>query len=207
MTKKPTAKGAPLHRATTLLVLGEDANGKPKAAVFSTADMETVFPAAKALNLAVHQPYTEHLGDLCKKLPTGRIYARGKAFIPRVRKALYDELQAEIVKAKSDLAQSQAERSATAPAQNEGITPMSKGQTATQASSTKTALVTGFPADWASIAAGHTVLIEEEDEGWWPAVVISRESDILTLRFRDYPKVPPVKRHISNVALLNPQQA
>jgi hypothetical protein len=52
------------------------------------------------------------------------------------------------------------------------------------------------------------VLIHESPEdGWWEAVVIQRESEILTLRFRDYPRLPTVVRHISTVALVNPGPA
>jgi hypothetical protein len=42
------------------------------------------------------------------------------------------------------------------------------------------------------------------DEGWWEAVVIKREDDILTLRYRDAPKLPTFIRHVNTVALVNP---
>jgi hypothetical protein len=202
---KGTSEPKSLARATTLLVLGEDENGKRKAAVFSTADMGVVFPAAKAMNLAVHQLYTEHLAKLT--LPTGRIYARGKAFIPPVRKALYDELQTEIANAKSAAKQAQAERSTDALELRKGTDPMTKTQTPSQSPSPQVTTTNVFPPDWASVAAGHVVLIEEPGEGYWHAVVINREDELLTVRFRDYPKVPPVQRHISAIALLNPRVA
>jgi len=36
------------------------------------------------------------------------------------------------------------------------------------------------------------------------STVIERDGEILTLRFRDYPRQPKFQRHISQVALINP---
>jgi hypothetical protein len=41
--------------------------------------------------------------------------------------------------------------------------------------------------------------------GWWEAIVLAREGDMLKLRWRDFPKQAQVSRHVSAVALLNPQ--
>jgi hypothetical protein len=52
------------------------------------------------------------------------------------------------------------------------------------------------------------VLVHESPaDGWWEAVVIHREAEVLTLRFRDYPKLPAFVRHISAIALVNPGPA
>jgi hypothetical protein len=49
------------------------------------------------------------------------------------------------------------------------------------------------------------VLVQESlEEGWWEAIVIARDNDIVTLRYRDFPKVPKFDRHVSTVALINP---
>jgi hypothetical protein len=45
---------------------------------------------------------------------------------------------------------------------------------------------------------------ESPEDGWWEALVLNRENEILTLRFRDYPQLPTRVRHISTVALVNP---
>jgi hypothetical protein len=37
--------------------------------------------------------------------------------------------------------------------------------------------------------------------------VLARDMEILTLRFRDYPKQPTFVRHISTIALVNPGPA
>jgi hypothetical protein len=43
------------------------------------------------------------------------------------------------------------------------------------------------------------VLIHESPaDGWWEATVEARDLEILTLRFRDYPRQPKLQRHISS---------
>jgi hypothetical protein len=69
-------------------------------------------------------------------------------------------------------------------------------------------LASGLPQNWESIAAGNMVLADEgPGEGWWEAIVISRDNEILTLRYRDYPKAPKFERHISTIGLINPRPA
>ena len=38
--------------------------------------------------------------------------------------------------------------------------------------------------------------------GWWEAIVLARDGDMLTLKWRDYPDQANVVRHASTVALL-----
>jgi hypothetical protein len=65
--------------------------------------------------------------------------------------------------------------------------------------------VRGFPASWDTIDVGHLVIAQEDsDAGWWEAVVLEKHNDMLTLQFRDFPKIPTIVRHRSAVALLNP---
>ncbi len=61
----------------------------------------------------------------------------------------------------------------------------------------------GLPASWADIAVGHMV-IAHEGQPWYAAVVVGRDGDMLTLKWRDYPQEPNVIRHASSVALLKP---
>ena len=52
-------------------------------------------------------------------------------------------------------------------------------------------VATGLPRAWDEIAPGHLVIAQEALEyGWWEAIVLARDGDMLTLRFRDYPKLP-----------------
>ena len=66
-------------------------------------------------------------------------------------------------------------------------------------------IATGLPRTWAEIAPGHLVIAQEALEyGWWEAIVLARAGDMLTLRFRDYPKLPKFARHRTAVALMSP---
>ena len=63
----------------------------------------------------------------------------------------------------------------------------------------------GLPRSWNEIDVGHLVIaFENKDDGWWEAIVIETNNDMLTLRWRDYPKQPTLVRHRAAVALLNP---
>jgi hypothetical protein len=58
---------------------------------------------------------------------------------------------------------------------------------------------------WDEIGPGHLVIAQESlDYGWWEAIVLDRKDDMLTLRFRDYPRLPKFFRHRTAVALMSP---
>lgn len=60
-----------------------------------------------------------------------------------------------------------------------------------------------LPRIWDEVAPGDLVLAHETLEvGWWEAIVLARDGDLLTLRFRDYPKYAKFVRHRSAVALI-----
>lgn len=61
------------------------------------------------------------------------------------------------------------------------------------------------PRTFDEIAPGHLVIAQEDLEtGWWEAVVFECNGDILSLRYRDYPRLPKFTRHRTAVALLSP---
>jgi hypothetical protein len=65
-------------------------------------------------------------------------------------------------------------------------------------------VATGLPKSWDDIAPGHLVIAQESlEHGWWEAIVIARNVDMLTLRFREYPKLPKFVRHRAAVALIS----
>jgi hypothetical protein len=45
---------------------------------------------------------------------------------------------------------------------------------------------------------------ETLEVGWWEAVVVERNGDLVTVRYRDYPHYPPMVRHRSAIALISP---
>src|ERR1700730_10647120 len=123
-----------------LFVLGLDENGKPRGARFAELK-DNIASAAVDMNCRVLINQPETVSDIAMKLPAGRIYASGKAFIPNIRRDLYDKISeaARIAAEKSDAAnetdaaaQSAAVKSATdqadaASAEARCVSPVTSG--------------------------------------------------------------------------------
>ena len=159
-------------------MLGYDENHKPQAARFSATEAELVAKAAQLMDLKVYQAATEDLAAFAKKLPVGRLYSNGRGFVPNVRQSLYSEIIVALaVEPKAALGKDPDEQP----------------------------VATGLPRTWDEIAPGHLIIAQETLEfGWWEAIVIARTGDMLTLRFRDYPKLPKFVRHRNAIALMSP---
>lgn len=66
------------------------------------------------------------------------------------------------------------------------------------------AITASLPKSPAQLAPGHLVIAQATvEDGWWPAIVIKRSSEAVTLRWRDFPGEPELVRPISALALLN----
>jgi hypothetical protein len=66
----------------------------------------------------------------------------------------------------------------------------------------------GLPRGWDDIDVGQLVLAPEaRREGYWEAIVVAKDNDILTLKWLDYPDYPNVVCHRTSVALLKPTAA
>jgi hypothetical protein len=161
-----------------LIVLGRDEGGKPQAARFPASQLDLATKAAKAMNLVVGTADGRVLTELAAKLPTGRLYATGRGFVPPIRQTLYDK----IVEALKVAGQSVPEPT------NLSVPPDP-----------------GLPGSWDEIEVGHMVIAAEAPrEPWWAAIVVAKDGDMLTLKWRDYSWEPNVTRHASAVALLKP---
>jgi hypothetical protein len=172
----------PNHAAPDLIVLGLH-EGQPRAAKFPAGHADLVSKAASAMNLTVCKAEGPDLTDLAKKLPEGRLYATGRGSVPPIRRDLYDRLIEQLALA---------------------------GQTVPETSSQMQAEQTApdLPATWDDIAVGHLVIAHENTvQGWWEAIVLARDGDMLTLKWRDYPEQAHVVRHAATVALLKPSLA
>jgi hypothetical protein len=111
------------------------------------------------------------LADLAKRLPKGRLHASGRGLVPYVKGDLYVDLVAVTV--------------------FENWRPPANHEIPVQ----------NLPRTWDEIAPGHLVIARETLEcGWWEAVVIERNGDLVTLRYRDNPGYPNQVRHRTVVA-------
>jgi hypothetical protein len=65
----------------------------------------------------------------------------------------------------------------------------------------------GLPRNWDEVAPGHLVIAKEGPGwGWYEAIVVKVEGDMLTLHWRDFPWQPDIIQHRSNIALISPGQ-
>jgi hypothetical protein len=178
------ATGAP----ACVIVFGVDDHDKPRAAAFRGKTADAARKAAEHMKLRALDASTAEAQAIAAKLPAGRLHANGQGLVPYVRRDLYAQV----------LAIAGAAATPQAPAADKQAPPASS-----DAPAAKTA--PGLPRTWDDIAAGHVVIAQDDDahEGWWEAVVLDRTNDVLTLRWRDYPKYKPFTRHVAAVALLN----
>ncbi len=170
------------------VLFGTDEHGKPRAAYFEAVDSELMTRAAAAMKLQLLRPITATQLELAKQLPAGRIHANGTGFVPPIRTDLYSALQ---LAAES---------------------PQQSGPTASTVAPSpavaRRAPVHGLPKNWDSIEVGDLVIaLEKLNEGWWEAIVIAMDKDMLTLKWRDYPSFPRIRVHRTAVALLKPAAA
>jgi hypothetical protein len=94
------------------------------------------------------------------KLPAGRLHATGKGLVPYIKGVLYTELLSAVM-------------GELRPQQNPEPAPQD------------------LPRSWDDVATGHLVIARETLEfGWYEAVVIERNGDLVTVRYRDYPDFP-----------------
>jgi hypothetical protein len=191
---KKTAK-APAAASEPMFAFGLDEKSKPRGARFTQYNDQLVSAVLDmGLNFVIAP--SPAFADAAKKLPEGRHYASGKAFIGNIRQALLDELVA-IVRQPGDT--SQAYRLEEKPNAASG------GSASEAPVRCASPITSGLPRSWDAVNVGHMVLAHASpDDGWWEAVVIRREDDILTLRYRDAPKLPTFIRHVTTVALVNP---
>jgi hypothetical protein len=203
MTKKTEKTGNTPQ--TQLFVYGLDEAGKPKGARFPASETDKVLPVATAMKLQCCRPGSDEVASLGMKLPIGRVYARGKAFIPNIKRDLYDKLLAALASCKEEDLSKAGRAAATTAAPDAGNASV---EPSADASAILPPLASGLPQNWESISAGNMVLaFEGPGEGYWEAIVVSRDNEILTLRYRDYPKVPKFERHVSTIGLINPRPA
>jgi TPR repeat protein len=179
MTKTTKGNASAEKLTSALIVLGYDDQQKPRGARFVDANPTLVAKAAELMDLNVYQAANGELADLAKKLPVGRLYSTGKGFVPNIRQSLYSQIIAALAGAPD-----------AARGKDEDLPPV----------------ISGLPKTWDELGTGHLVIAQESHEnGWWEAVCIKRDGDMLTLRFRDYPKLPKFSRHKTAVALICPE--
>jgi hypothetical protein len=188
MTAKANHSTSATRCPSPLVLFGIDSRGKPKAARFGKNAATLALKAATQLQLRTIAGDDPKIADIAARLPVGRVHATGKAFVPFVRRDLYDKLLAAAGNGNGSspvrLTGSHAGGAATAspPSDNPNL-----------------------PRNWREIGLGDLVVAQESlEDGWYEAIVIEVNGDTLTLRWRDYPRERRVVRNRLRVGLLYP---
>ncbi|MGC2077675.1 MAG: hypothetical protein WA728_16910, partial [Xanthobacteraceae bacterium] len=171
-----------------LVLFGIDSRGKPKAARFGRKHASLAIKAATQLQLNVLASNDPGVAEIAARLPVGRVHATGRMFVPFIRRDLYDRLVA------------------AAPNGNfhQPPSPPASGVSGGAAGSPPGS-APNLPRNWQEIGVDDLVLAQEDPkDGWYEVIVVEIANDMLTLRWRDYPRQRKVVRHRLRVGLLYP---
>jgi len=187
MTAK--AKNAPATTSPAPVVLfGIDSHGKPKGARFGQKDADLALKAASQLQLNGLASNDPRVAEIVARLPVGRVHATGRTFVPFIRRDLYDRLIAVA-----------ANGNGHAPAR------AMASQSAGAATAKPSGSAPNLPRHWHEVGLGDLVVAQQSlEDGWYEAIVIEVNGDMLTLRWRDYPRERKLVRHRLRLALLYP---
>ena len=172
----------------SVVLFGIDSHGKPKGARFGRDHADLAIKAASQLQLRVLASNDPKVADLAARLPVGRVHATGRTFVPFIRRDLYDKL--------------------VAAAPNGNALPTSTlagGGPGAAGMGTPGGSSPNLPKTWQEIGVGDLVVAQEgTEDGWYEAIVAEVNGDMLTLRWRDYPRERKIVRHRLRLGLLYP---
>ena len=188
MTAKAKTSTSATSSPGPVVLFGIDSRGKPKAARFGKDHAALAIKAAGQLKLRVLDGIEPKVAEIVGRLPVGRVHATGRMFVPFVRRDLYDKFVALALNGNHQ-----------APAAPLASTTAAAGEAKSSGSSPN------LPRDWDSIGLGDLVVAQESlEDGWYEAIVMEAHGDMLTLRWRDYPRERRIVRHRHRVGLLYP---
>ncbi len=163
-----------------LVLFGIDSRGKPKGARFGKQHAGLAIKAATQLQLNVLASSDPNVAAVAARLPVGRVHATGRTFVPFIRRDLYEKLLAA-----------------------DAGTP-SKGSSGASGS-TPGGSRPNLPRSWQEIGLGDLVVANlDRWEGWYEAIMVHVDGDMLTLRWRDYPRERKIVRHRLRLGLRYP---
>jgi hypothetical protein len=140
---------------TPLVLFGIDSRGKPKAARFRKEHAGLAVKAASQLALQVVAGNDPKVAEIAARLPVGRVHATGRAFVPFIRRDLYDQLLAAA--GNGNLAQPPA--------------PPASGASGNAAGSRPPGSSPKLPRNWQEIGVGDLVLAQwDPEDGWYDAI-------------------------------------
>ncbi|RVD55388.1 hypothetical protein EN828_25150 [Mesorhizobium sp. M2D.F.Ca.ET.185.01.1.1] len=191
----------------SLIVFGRDETSKAHASVFLLPDVEAAEGAAKLMGMHSHRLEPGEATDIAMRLPRGKLFDSGKAFVPFCKGDLYTRIAAlggvadEPRRASTGTDDPETAENASAGSPEAGKGNSDDGQGAGSGDG-------GSPDPWAKLTVGDLVLASEgPDEGYFEArITKTKAKGIFTLKFRDYPDAPSIDRSYYQLGLIHPRQ-
>ena len=160
--------------------------------------------AADLMDLYLAAAETDALADLGAKLPAGRLFpASGKAFVPFVKRTIYDQLLAATGTRETPTPAKAASKAPEAGASaGAGQGSSAGGAGAGDPPATRAGMKA--PTKWDEIGIGsHVLACQGPMEGWFEAVILATKSpNSFVLRWRDWPEEPEIVRAGIDLGLL-----
>jgi len=193
-TKPAAAKPKADAAAAKLILAGLDDQGKPHAAWFTEEQADAATLAADIMDMASISVEGDDLAAIAGKLPKGKLFESGKAFVPFTKRETYDRLAVYLDE--DYIAGAAVRIEAAKVAAAESYAKASKGEVPLH-----------VPEDWSKLAVGDAVLASEEPlDGWWVCEIVEiLDNDRFRLRWRDFPGEPNTTKHLTEIALLHVQ--
>lgn len=194
-TKPKPAKEVP---PTALVLFGLDERGKAHGAWFPQQTAEAAVAAAETMGMFSLPVEDDAVRLLTGRLPQGKIFPSGKAFVPFVKASFYDALMAHLPESERDRARQ--------PMQASGGEEASRTEAAGAGAGAAT-VQRDKPEDWSKIKVGSLVLASDgPGDGWYEAdVVEALPEDKFKLRWFEWPDLPDFVRPVTDIALLHPR--
>ncbi|RUU16287.1 hypothetical protein EOD10_10590 [Mesorhizobium sp. M7A.T.Ca.TU.009.01.3.2] len=190
----------------SLIVFGRDDSHKPHASVFLLPEVEAAENAAKLMGMHSHRVEPGEASDIVMRLPAGKLFDSGRAFVPFVKAETYQRIAALAGVADERDSGSGDNKAADSPENASAGSPEAVAGHGGGDSGGGAAGGNGGDL-WAKLAVGDMVLASEgPDEGYFEARIMkAKAKGIFTLKFRDYPDAPQVDRSYYQLGLIHPR--
>lgn len=197
-TVHPAIASRPVTLPHPVIILGRDDRGKPHASFFPATDCRAAEQAAALMGMLTIRADRDEVRAWLPKLPKGKLFDSGKAFVPFVKQDLYREIAAHLPEDQRGMAEHI--RAAASSPKTEDADGESAG------SGDRPDILNELPDDWSTLKTGHMVLARESaEEPWYEAIIISvYGNETVRLRWRDYHEQDPFTRRIEELAMLHP---
>lgn len=189
MNAVSTHATSPVTLPCPVIILGRDDKRKPHASFFPATDTRPAEKAAELMGMVALKVESDEVRSFLARLPQGKLFDSGKAFVPFVKQDLYNEIAAHL----SDEDRERLEQPRAAP-----DTPPAEVSHPVRPNH--------MPDSFDKIVVGSLVLATEGPlAGWYEAKVMEVKAEgSLRLQWRDYLDDPAFTRRIDQVAIIHP---